>query len=857
MPPRPVLLAAVATCLVGGASGLAAVAWQLPVPPLLALPWWLLVVLVGLLESRHLTLSLGRRSVTFTGSDVALVLCLASQPAAVVPVLMVVGSAPVLVLQRQLGVKLLYNLSLIAFASAAATAVHRAVLWGATPAEPRGWVAVLAATLLAAWLSLLLIGVAVRLSTGRSVWRDLRSEVVTAAVVTPTLTSFALVAVVLLDAAPVAVVLLVAPLALAWWSYAGWRRLRETSEGTDALYRFTRTLGTTTGVSECATVVLREARELMGARRAELLLLDGSAGRRLLLEDGADDILAVEVERWSTLAWVTGATAATLRVAEQDTGPVVQRVRASTGGAAVFMASPLLHEGQVLGALLVAGRTGPTEGFRREEQGLFEALAGHAAVALLAARMVDELRGEASRREVEALHDSLTGLRNRRAFTGDLEAALQGAAAGADQPGTDAQLAVAVLDLDMFKEVNDTLGHPTGDGLLQEVARRLRGATDGAEVVARLGGDEFAVLVPDARTEEDAVAAVQRVLDSLQQPVSIEGVRLSVSVTAGVTVSTSGGDVPEALLRRADVALYVAKRRGSSLEVYRRSDDLNSRRRLDLMAELPRALDDGEVEVWYQPKARTGDRRVVGLEALARWESPAFGEVEPSEFVPLAEAGGQLRRLTTLVLSAALEQLTRWRAAGLDVGVAVNISTRALLDEDFPEEVARAVARAEVPASALTLEITEGTVMRELGRSVAVLQRLDRLGVRLAVDDFGTGWSSLSYLTRLPVDEVKIDKSFVAGMITDPADAAVVSSTIGLAHELGMVVVAEGVEDPVVWERLRALGCDEVQGFLVHRPGPAETVGAWLSQVHARPAHDAPAGTGGERHLGVVREARG
>ena len=847
-PRSDVRLAVVASGLVAVGCALAGLAHSLAVPPLLAVPWWLLVVLVGLLESRHVYLSLGRRSLGFTLSDVALVLCLASQPALVVPVVMVLGSAPVLVLAGTRGIKLLYNLALIAVTAAAAVAVHRAVLWGAGPAQPRGWLAALLATLLAAWLSLLLISLAVRLSTGTSPLRELLPEVRTAAVVTPTLASFTLVAVVLLDSAPVAVVLLVAPLALAAWSYAGWRRLRETSAGTDALYRFTRSLGTTTGVSECAAVVLHQARDLLHAQRAELVLLDGSGGRRLCLEDGTSEFVPEDLVRWSSLAWAAGATAATLRVAEHDTGAVVERLRSSAGGAPVLMASPLLHEGQVLGALLVAGRTGPVERFRREEQGLFEALAGHAAVALLAARMVDELRGEAARREVEALHDSLTGLRNRRAFTADLEAALQ--------PGT-APFAVAVLDLDIFKEVNDTLGHLTGDRLLQEVARRLRESATCEEVVARLGGDEFAVLVPGIRTEDESTAAVHRVLESLRLPVSLEGVRLAASVTAGVTLSEAAGDGPETLLRRADVALYVAKRRGTSLEVYRRSDDLTSRRRLDLLAELPRALDGEEISVWYQPKARTSDRRVVGLEALARWDSPTFGEVEPSEFVPLAEANGQLRRLTALVLLTALEDLAGWRETGLDVGVAVNISTRALLDEDFPEDVARVLAAAGVPPSTLTLEITEGTVMRELGRSVAVLERLDRLGVRLAVDDFGTGWSSLSYLTRLPVDEVKIDKSFVATMTSDPADAAVVSSTVGLAHELGMVVVAEGVEDPVVWDRLRALGCDEVQGFLVHRPAPAAVIGPWLSAARARPGVDGPSVGATERHLGVVRDARG
>ena len=312
----------------------------------------------------------------------------------------------------------------------------------------------------------------------------------------------------------------------------------------------------------------------------------------------------------------------------------------------------------MLGTLLVAGRTGPQSRFRRDERALFEALCGHAAVALLAAELVDQLREEVSRRESEALHDGLTGLRNRRAFAADCARAIGRSAE------TGRGLALAVVDLDLFKEVNDTLGHAFGDLLLAEVATRLAEAARPGEVVARLGGDEFALLVPDVVDEEGALRAVRRLVDSLGRPLSLDGVRLAVSATAGVTLAPRDGDTPDSLLRRADVALYTGKRRGSGLEVYSRTDDVSSRRRLDLLAELTHAMDEGQVWVAYQPKARTSDGVVTGVEALARWDSPRFGSVGPAEFVPLVETNGQLRRLTSHVLDTALAQVARWQVAG-------------------------------------------------------------------------------------------------------------------------------------------------------------------------------------------------
>ena len=386
-----------------------------------------------------------------------------------------------------------------------------------------------------------------------------------------------------------------------------------------------------------------------------------------------------------------------------------------------------------------------------------------------------------------------------------------------------------LLDLDRFKEVNDTLGHHPGDLLLIQVGQRLAGALREADTVARLGGDEFAVLLPGA-TAEGAGAVADKLRVALQQPLSIGGIALDLDASIGIAVYPEHGNDPAKLLQHADVAMYGAKQAHVGCLVYDPTVDQHSPKRLALLGGLRRALEDDQLVLHYQPKADLGSGQIHSVEALVRWQHPEHGLLGPGEFIPLAERTGLIHPLTRWVLDAALEQTAQWRHADRRLSVAVNISTRCLLDPAFPDQVASQLATWQVPADLLVLEITESAVMADPDHALEVLGRLHHLGVGLAVDDFGTGYSSMAYLKELPVDELKIDRSFVSQMATSPSDAVIVRSTIDLGHNLGLRVVAEGVENQHAWRQLSALGCDIAQGYYLGRPMPASELEQQLTQ---------------------------
>ena len=414
-----------------------------------------------------------------------------------------------------------------------------------------------------------------------------------------------------------------------------------------------------------------------------------------------------------------------------------------------------------------------------------------------------------------AFTDDLTSLPNRRLFALRLDEAIE-AAKDSGSP-----FAVLVVDLDHFKELNDTLGHQTGDTLLRDVGLRLTATLRPGDTVARLGGDEFGIILAAPAGDDAARAAVARLREALDAPFTVLGLRLRVAASVGIAVHLEHGHTAEELLQRADVAMYDAKARRSGHAFYARERDPHSLARLALAAELPAAFAGDQIEIFLQPKARAGDQRVVGAEALVRWRHPERGLLPPSEFVELAEHSGLARELTRRVLDLALAQCAAWRAVGHDLHVAVNLTVTDLLDTGMPGEVAAALAVHAVPAKALVLELTESSAMSDPTRIGRVLGDLRELGVGLSLDDFGTGYSALTHLRDLPVTEVKIDRSFVSSMQNEPADAAIVEATIGLAQRIGIVVVAEGAENDATWQRLAALGCDLIQGFALSRPVPA------------------------------------
>ncbi|MGW6459521.1 putative bifunctional diguanylate cyclase/phosphodiesterase [Streptomyces sp. NPDC055078] len=424
-------------------------------------------------------------------------------------------------------------------------------------------------------------------------------------------------------------------------------------------------------------------------------------------------------------------------------------------------------------------------------------------------------------RAEEQLRDPLTGLPNRQWLLERTWAALE------EAESNSTRAALVLIDLDRFRSVNDTLGHLAGDRLLLQIAHRLRHALPRGAEAARLGGDEFAVLLPTADSITSAQRIARQLAAELSSPLDLDGLTLVLEASAGVAVFPEHALDAEGLLRRADVAMYQAKRDRTGVEVYESKRDSNTPDRLGLLGDLRRALDAREVELHYQPKVRF-DGHVAGLEALVRWVHPDRGRVPPDEFIAIAESSGLMPHLTEYVLDTALAQVAKWRAQGLFVPVAVNVSPRDVHTPGFAGSVAARLARHGVPAGSLQLEITEHVLLEDPQRAADTLAGLTDHGVKMSLDDFGTGYSSLVHLRRLPVSELKIDRSFVARLAVDNEDAEIVRCTVDLAHSLGLLVVAEGVEDDETWERLRDLGCDAVQGWLVAAAMPPQETTAWL-----------------------------
>jgi diguanylate cyclase (GGDEF)-like protein len=423
---------------------------------------------------------------------------------------------------------------------------------------------------------------------------------------------------------------------------------------------------------------------------------------------------------------------------------------------------------------------------------------------------------QAARDTHRAFHDALTDLPNRLMLLQRIDRALERAAARREPT------ALLLIDLDDFKEVNDTLGHAYGDRLLQAVATRLQGAVRTGDLLARLGGDEFALL-PGGPCDADAAhAAAARLIAALEAPFDLTGVLLDVRATVGLAVFPEHGRAADELLRSADVALYVAKGAQRPVEVYSTGQDHYSVDRLMLAAQLRRGLADGEIVVEYQPKFPLRGGPARGVEALSRWEHPTLGRIGPDGFIPLAEQTGLISELTTIVLRAAIEQSGAWLRDGLELRMSVNVSPRSLVDPHLPERIARLLAHAGLPARLLQLEITESRAVPSGRVALTVLEELRTMGVGLAIDDFGTGFSSLVQLQRLPVDEIKIDRSFVSRMMASESDAVIVRSTIDLARNLDLTVTAEGVEDERTRRRLAEMGCDLAQGYALCRPLPAD-----------------------------------
>lgn len=429
-----------------------------------------------------------------------------------------------------------------------------------------------------------------------------------------------------------------------------------------------------------------------------------------------------------------------------------------------------------------------------------------------------------------ALHDSLTQLPNRALFKDRLDQGIL----GAHRHGT--SLAVLMLDLDRFKEINDTLGHPAGDAVLQEVALRLRNDLRGVDTVARLGGDEFAIVLPNTDAT-GAVRVAEKLLVALEPGMQVDGNNLSIDASIGIAAFPEHGDSSDLLLRCADIAMYVAKRTRSRYAAYSSTEDRHTASRLTLVSDLRHALDNDGLELHYQPKIDIHSDRIVGVEALARWRHPVHGFIPPDQFIPLAEQTGLIRPLTHWVLARALAQAAELERQGIILTMAVNLSVRNLQDPDLPGFVQAQLLKWQYPPARLILEITESAVMADSPNATAVVTALHDLGVAISIDDFGTGYSSLGHLRKFPIDEIKIDRSFVMDILAHAESGIIVNAVIGLAHNLGLTVTGEGVENQEILDLLAKLDCDTVQGYHLSRPLPAEALVEHLRRHAKQVAH--------------------
>ncbi len=733
----------------------------------------------------------------------------------------VVGSAAVFVLHRRSSpVKTAFNTALVAAEAALALVVFDLLTSPGLVPGPRSWAAATVAVLVSSAFGVVALQLVVAVYEGGAALRGLLREVVAGVVPTLMVSALSVVAVLCLTQDVRSSWVLLVPGAGLLLAYRAHARLSDRHLSLERLYRFSQVVTSSSEIDAVLRSVLAEARELLRAEHVVIRFLPAVVGRSALqVHLGANGTLErVELSGESDPEWLTAALV-------RDGRPVLAARGTRDPRAAAWLAHeghreavlvPLRGEAGVIGSVRVADRSGEVRAFDAGDVLLLETVANHAGTSLQNGRLVDQLRHDAQ-------HDALTGLPNRTQLQRVLAEAVEQVASGRRQGAT-----VMVLDLDGFKDVNDTLGHACGDRLLQEVSHRLVAAVGAGGFVARLGGDEFAIVLPATAAQPEVLAAGGRVLQGLRDPVSLDGMLVEVGGSIGIALAPLHGTDPSVLLKRADMAMYGAKGSGGGLRVYEVDLDTDDPRRLALVAELRSALATDQLRVHFQPIAELVTGRVRGVEALVRWVHPELGEVHPAELVPIAERSGLIGPLTSHVLEQSLAACAQLRRQGLDLGVAVNLSTRSLVDLAFVGEVAALLARHDVPGRLLTLEITEGVVMADPQRAAVLLGQLRALGVRLSLDDFGTGYSSLAYLTRLPVDEIKIDRSFVRRICSRPDDVAVVRSVVELGRGLSLDVVAEGVEDLETWQVLRTLGCTHGQGWYLGRPMPVTELVGWL-----------------------------
>ncbi len=779
--------------------------------------WWLgagfFAVFIAA-ELSVLTFEVRRHSFLLSPVEIPFVLGLFFLPPTTLLIVRILAAVVIQSRRKLPMVKAAFNVALIAAGAAAATLV--VTLFGPVDLNrPATWLVLFAAVMTTVLISLAGVFGVITLVQGRM------PPAAPGLVVASINTTVGLVFLLVVKQNLWAVILLAALLAffvVAYRSYA--QSLRQHRTLTE-IYDLTKAISETPHDGTLIDVLLGRVRRLLQAEYATLWLPAQGRHPEVLLSARADDKGLLDVpgapESLRKRALEHGQTYA----AGAQLGDETLRGELRDAGVKDAIVVPLKAGSATIGTLEVAGRLGDLTHFVQADVRLLESVAAHAAVAVENNRLVDRLR-------FDAYHDALTGLPNRRRMIQALDDAVRVRTHGE-------VVAVLMFDVDGLRDVNDSLGHAAGDRLVAEVATRLRAIAPPAALVGRVGGDEFVVMLRTA-SADSAVALAASLRSRLQDPMTIGTLTLDVDAAVGISLHPDHGSDPAMLLQRADVATHSAKSSANGVQLFDPALESRSVRRLGLAGDLRRALDSDDLEVYFQPKVSLRDRRLVGVECLARWEHPTHGTVAPEDFVAVAEHTGQLGRLTEFVLREGLRRARQWVDAGRPLSVAVNLSPRTLHDADFADRVDELLRAYGVAADRLTLEITEDGVVEGIDRHLPTLHRLYDLGVRMAVDDFGTGYSSLSYLRRLPVHEVKVDRSFVQGMATDPGDFAIVRAVVDISRHFGLTVVAEGVESELTLGLLDEIGCDIGQGFLFSRPLPYERLEAWLGvQTDAEP----------------------
>lgn len=734
--------------------------------------------------------------------------------------------------RRRSLIRFMFNGPLTFFEVVVAVAVFDAFTSGPKVQDWRTWIALLAALTVAIVLSTNAVNLVIVLTGDTMTARQAIRHVVLGVINAMMATGLTVLSVLVLQQTTAAVLPLLMLGAIVILPMRRQAKLQRRYDSLLLLHQFTAGLTTSNDLSATLQSVLEETAKVLRAADATIVLPRAGEHVQHRLRDDSGvvpepgDALWFEViEKGRTVCLSRGSSACDGYLQSHSVKDL--------------MAVPLLHGDEVIGALIVSERLSDVSTFDDDDVSIFATMANQTTVTLENLRLIDRLRTESADREYQALHDVLTGLPNRLYLYRTLDHALS---------RKNARFAVAMLDLNRFKEVNDTLGHHAGDQVLMETAARLRKGLPSSAFLARLGGDEFAVVLPSVSSINETMEKLKAMEVVFSDPFQLDSMRIRIGASIGFAVAPEHGLDRETLLRRADIAMYAAKMvRGSAIRCYEKSQEQSSTRALELVGDLRAAIEADALTVVFQPKADLKTGRILGAEALARWRHPRFGEIAPNEFIPLAEQAGLIDAITAAVLSQSLAACARWREHGFAIGVAVNVDAQTLLADGFAKRVLQALEVAGVSPESLTIEITERELVHELDDATAAINLLRSRKVKFSIDDFGTGYSSLSYLKRLPVDELKIDRSFVMNVAASPQDAAIVRAIADLAKGLGLTTVVEGIEDAATWSRVTSLGCDSGQGYFLTRGLESDELLEWSRQRElARDPLRPPIGAAGD-----------